>query len=85
MNWPTSRAQELGSELSQQRPVGLGSTVLGLSVVRELAGERGSRGTGKAQLGPDSESRTLYGLSCTSNCEAAKTLLPVIILSLVPG
>lgn len=60
MNWPTSRGQELGSEPRWRRPVDLGSTALGLSVVRELAGEKGNRGVGKAQPGPDSEQDTLW-------------------------
>lgn len=77
MSWPTSQAQRLGSELNQWRPAGLGSTALGPSVVRELAGERG---VGKAQLGSGSEQDTLH----LSRCEAAKTLLPIILPSLVP-
>lgn len=66
--------------MNQWRPVGLGSTALGPSVVRELAGEQGSREVGKAQLGSGSEQDTLH----LSRCEAAKTLLPIIFPSLVP-
>lgn len=85
MSWPTSQARWLGSELSQWKPVGLGSTAPGPSVVREPAEERGSRGEGKAQLGPGSEQDTFWLQLHLSNCEAAKTLLLIILPSLVPG
>ena len=45
----------------------------------------GEYGSGKARLGPGSEQNTLWPQLRLSNCEAAKTLRPIILCSLVPG
>lgn len=76
MSWPISQAWELGSERSWWRSAGPGSTVLGPSVVRELAGEQRS---GEAQHRPGSEQDPFPPQMCFSDGKAAKTLLPAVL------